>query len=146
MDVLLLEHVPQADGHGIVLRIGTANNFCKNEVHPRSNEGGQDRIDDNRLRQWHGNTGENLPSGCTIDNCCFIDGLRNRIKESFGNVESQSGTSGVYENQCHTNHGTFGKSQRLQDIVHGYHGHKSREQGQNHGHVHVGLTKMEAQT
>lgn len=93
LNVLLLKHGPQTNGDGVILGIVTHDDLSEDIINPRSHEGSQQSVGDDRLGQRQNNVYHGIPLGCAVNISSLIDGLRNGIKETFRNVEAHTGTT-----------------------------------------------------
>ena len=135
-------HREQADRYRVVRDVVAHDDFCEDEVHPRPHEGQQRRVHDDRFGQRQRDFRENLPLVGAVDHGGFIQRHRDRIKESFGDVEAQRGARGIDQNQSKQ---TFGQVQGFQDVVHGNHAHESGEHVQHQGNFQERFPHLEAQ-
>ena len=142
VDEFHFQHLVQTDGNGVVLSLGTDDDLGQDEVHPGAHEGGDDLVDDHGLAQRQGDLGEGLPAGGTVDHGSLIQSLGNGIHVALHDVEADTGTGGVADDQSQRQLAALGQTHGLQQEVDGDHAHEAGEQGDDHAHVHVGLTQL----
>jgi len=135
-------HREQSDCDRVVRDVVTHDDFCEDEVHPWAHEGQQRRVHDDRFGQRQRNFRENLPFVRAVDHGRFVQRHRDRVEESFGDVEAQSGARGIDQNQSKQ---AFRQVQGLQDVVHGDHAHEAGEHVQNQSDFQERFPHLEAQ-
>lgn len=135
-------HREQPDRDRVVRDVVAHDDFREDEVHPRSHESQQGRVHDDRFGQRQRDFRENLPLVGAVDHGGFIQRHRDRIKESFGDVEAQRRARGIDQNQGKQ---AFRQVQGFQDVVHGNHAHESGEHIQDQSNFQERFPHLEAQ-
>ena len=135
-------HREQPDRYRVVRYVVAHDDFCEDEVHQRSHEGQQRRVHDDRFGQRQRDFCEDLPLVGTVDHGRFIQCHRDRVEESFGDVEAQRRAGGIDQNQSKQ---AFRQVQGFQDVVHGDHAHESGEHVQDQRDFQERFPHLEAQ-
>ena len=135
-------HREQPNRDRVVRDVVAHDDFCEDEIHPWSHESQQGRVHDDRFGQRQCDFCEDLPLVGTVDHGRFIQCHRDRIEESFGDVEAQRGARGIDQNQSKQ---AFRQVQGFQDVVHGDHAHEAGEHIQDQGHFQERFAHLEAQ-
>ena len=144
--ILLLQHGPQTDGDGIVLRVVAHDNLRENVIHPGTHEGCQQSIGNNGFGQRYGNLDKCIPFGSSVNISRFVNRPGYGIEEALGHIEAKSRASRIHQYQRQLLQGTcLQQSQTFQDVIHRNHGHEAREHSQYHGNAHEILAHLKAQ-
>ena len=81
-------HREQPNRDRVVRDVVAHDDFCEDEIHPWSHESQQGRVHDDRFGQRQCDFCEDLPLVGTVDHGRFIQCHRDRVEESFGDVEA----------------------------------------------------------
>ncbi len=133
----------QTDSNGVVVVLIAHDDLGENKVCPGTDERGENRVNNDRLRHRKNDLPEDLVFGCAVDGRRLVKCSRNGIEEALGDLETETCAAAVAEHQCDQ---VAVEVHDLEQIVDSDHGHKAGEHAEDHGDVHQGFTNAETQT
>ena len=130
VNIFLFQHLPESERHSILVGVRAADDLCKDKVQPRRHKRGQHRVDDDRLAERQRDLGKDLPSRTAVQDRRLVHLVRDRVKKSLRDLEAEPRAARITEDQRHPDQIALGQPDRLQDKIHGDHGHEAREQSE----------------